>query len=84
MSPQRSMELAGARTQLLTLWPVNSARTKYFMEQFCRRLASGKTEGDAWIERKREMIRAGLAPNLWASLSSTGDPGPLGERRISD
>ena len=81
---QRSIALAGARTQLLTLWPVNSARTKDFMEQFYRRLASGKTKGDAWVETQRDMIRAGLPPHFWAPFVLYGDPGALGESRTDN
>ena len=74
---QRSLALVGARTQLLTLWPVNSARTKDFMEQFYGRLAAGKTKGNAWIETQREMIRQGFAPHVWAPFVLYGDPGAL-------
>jgi CHAT domain-containing protein/Tfp pilus assembly protein PilF len=74
---QRSLALAGARTQLLTLWPVNSARTREFMDGFYRRMAAGKTKGEAWIETQREMIREGLAPHFWAPFVLYGDPGRL-------
>jgi CHAT domain-containing protein len=74
---QRSLALVGARTQLLTLWPVNSVRTSDFMKQFYGRLASGKTKGEAWIETQREMIRQGLAPHLWAPFVLYGDPDTL-------
>ena len=50
------------------------------MEQFYRRLASGRSKGEAWVETQREMIRAGLPPHFWAPFVLYGDPGPLGER----
>jgi CHAT domain-containing protein len=47
------------------------------MEQFYRRLAAGKTKGEAGIETQREMIREGLPPHLWAPFVLYGDPGAL-------
>jgi CHAT domain-containing protein len=73
---QRSLAIAGARTELLTLWPVNSERTRDFMDRFYRRLATGRaTKGDAWIETQREMIHEGLSPHVWAPFILYGDPG---------
>lgn len=70
--------LAGSRTQLLTLWPVNSERTREYMEQFYRRLAKGNTtKGEAWIGTQREMIRNGVPPHFWVPFVLYGDPGPL-------
>ena len=77
---QRSLAIAGARSQMLTLWPVNSVRTRDFMGKFYKKLASGMTKGDAWLMTQREMIDAGLAPHFWAPFVLYGDPGPLGER----
>jgi len=77
---QRSLTLAGARTQVLTEWPVNSAGTREFMVRFYSKLAGGKTKGDAWIETQREMIAEGVSPHFWAPFVLYGDPGPLGEK----
>jgi hypothetical protein len=77
---QRSLMMAGARSQMLTLWPVNSERTIGFMERFYRKLAGGMAKGEAWLTTQRELIDEGVAPHFWAPFVLYGDPGPLGER----
>jgi CHAT domain-containing protein/Tfp pilus assembly protein PilF len=77
---QRSLTLAGVRTQMLTEWPVNSAGTRDFMVKFYSKLAAGKTKGDAWLETQRDLIRQGVAPHFWAPFVLYGDPGPLAGR----
>lgn len=77
---QRSLTLAGARTQILTQWPVNSVGTRDFMVRFYFNLSARKTKGDAWIETQRDLIRQGVSPHFWAPFVMYGDPGPLGER----
>ena len=77
---QRSLIIAGARSQMLTQWPVNSIGTRDFMSRFYGKLAAGKTKGDAWIETQRDLIRAGVAAHFWAPFVLYGDPGPLNEK----
>jgi CHAT domain-containing protein/tetratricopeptide (TPR) repeat protein len=74
---QRSFTLAGARTQMLTQWSVNSDHTSDFMTRFYTKLASGKKKGEAWIETQRELIHEGVAPYFWAPFVLYGDPGPI-------
>ncbi len=76
---QRSLSLAGSRTQLLTLWPVNSERTRDFMGRFYRQLAAGKTKGQAWIETQRQLIKEKVPPHFWAPFTLYGDPGGLAQ-----
>ena len=77
---QRSLVMAGARSQMLTLWPVKSARTRDFMARFYKKLGVGMAKGEAWLLAQRELIAAGVAPHFWAPFVLYGDPGPLGER----
>jgi len=74
---QRSLLLAGARTQMLTEWPVDLGGTRDFMVRFYRKLAAGRTKGQAWLETQRQMIGEGVAPHYWAPFVLYGDPGPL-------
>jgi CHAT domain-containing protein/tetratricopeptide (TPR) repeat protein len=77
---QRSLTLAGARSQILTLWPVNDAKTKDLMVAFYRNLFEKKmTKSEALRQAQLEMVHQGVDPYYWAPFVLYGDGGPLGE-----
>jgi CHAT domain-containing protein/tetratricopeptide (TPR) repeat protein len=77
---QRSLTLAGARSQILTLWPVNDAKTKDLMVAFYRNLFEKKmTKSEALRQAQLGMVYQGADPYYWAPFVLYGDGGPLGE-----
>jgi len=75
---QRSLTLAGARTQVLSLWPVDDGKTALLMIDFYRNLKDGKTKSEALREAQLSMIKEGEPPTFWAAFVIFGDPGKLG------
>jgi len=75
---QRSLTLAGARTQVLSLWPVDDGKTADLMIQFYRNLKDGKSKSDALREAQLAQLRNGEPPSVWAAFVAFGDPGKLG------
>ena len=77
--------VAGARSALLSLWPVSDASAAAFMGRFYARLARGAAPASALAETKREFIRDPeyAAPFHWApwvlyggaAVAATGRPG---------
>jgi CHAT domain-containing protein/Tfp pilus assembly protein PilF len=77
---QRSLTLAGARSQILTLWPVNDAKTKDLMVAFYRNLFEKKmTKSEGLRQAQLEMVHQGVDPYYWAAFVLYGDGGPLGD-----
>lgn len=73
---RRAFVLAGARSQLLTLWMVDSETTRDFMIDFYRRLLNGDTKAAALLSAQRSLA-ARLSPYYWAPFILSGDGGPL-------
>ncbi len=63
-----ALTVAGARSTLLTLWPVADASTAAFMQRFYAKLARGTAPPRALAETKREFLRdpKRRAPFHWA------------------
>jgi len=77
---QRSLTLAGARSELLTLWPVNDSMTKDLMVAFYHNLFDKKmTKAESLRQTQLEMIRRGIDSYYWAPFVLYGDGGPLRE-----
>jgi CHAT domain-containing protein/Tfp pilus assembly protein PilF len=77
---QRSLTLAGARSQILTLWPVSDGKTKELMVSFYRNLfEKGMTKSEALRQAQLEMARQGVDEYYWAPFVLYGDGGPLGQ-----
>ena len=70
----RSFFAAGARTLLVTLWPVNDVATARLMARFYDRLDAGP--GQAIREAQLEVLRdaATKHPYFWAPFDLIGDP----------
>ena len=71
---RRALTLAGAESQVVSLWPVSDAATASFMAGFYGRVAAGEPLAEALRETKREM-RAGewSDPVFWAPFVLAGD-----------
>ena len=71
---QRSLTLAGARSQILTLWPVSDGKTKELMVSFYRNLfEKGMTKAEALRQAQLEMARQGVDAYYWAPFVLMGN-----------
>jgi CHAT domain-containing protein len=89
---QRSLRLAGARATLLSLWEVDVAATKTFMESYYSLLKRGLGRGEALRQVQRQFRDKTLSselktidwshPHFWAAWQLSGDGGalPMGDR----
>jgi CHAT domain-containing protein len=77
---QRALTLAGSRSQVLTVWPVDDEKTRELMTAFYRNLfEKGMTKGEALRQAQLEMAGRGMHMYYWAAFVLYGDPGKLGE-----
>jgi CHAT domain-containing protein len=76
---RRAMIMAGAETQVMSLWSVDDEATRELMEAYYEKLLAGGGRGEALREAQIEMLRrAGRAhPYYWASFIVSGNPAPL-------
>ncbi|MBE7385875.1 MAG: tetratricopeptide repeat protein [Leptolyngbya sp. SIO1E4] len=77
---RRAFTLAGAETQLMSLWLVSDDGTSDLMARYYDKLTSGMGRGEALRETQLEMIREGERyshPYYWASFILAGDWRPL-------
>jgi CHAT domain-containing protein len=81
----RAFQVAGARSVLVSQWPVADRSTAELMVRFYRHLAAGRPRADALAAAQRELA-GGLAtlpdgafdarhPFAWAGFQLVGDPG---------
>ena len=81
---KRSINIAGAKSSILTLWKVDDIATRAFMENFYKNIKLGKTREDALLKTQKD-FRLGLIkspslinsdwtkPYYWAAFTLTGD-----------
>ncbi|MCG8425085.1 MAG: CHAT domain-containing protein, partial [Proteobacteria bacterium] len=74
---RRALILAGAETQLMTLWKVEDRATRRFMAQLYRNLAEGMARSDALRAVQIAAIRKRTPPRAWAAFIMAGVDGPL-------
>jgi CHAT domain-containing protein len=87
---RRALAIAGAESQLLSLWKVDDDATLEFMSAFYQRVAQGESREDALLGVQRAMAAArplsaqssALAkkfqhPYFWSAFVLSGDPGTL-------
>ena len=84
---QRALNVAGARSTLLSLWKVDDDATAYFMERYYTLLKQGKGRMEALLAVQEEFRSRPLHPawkdyRYWAAWQLVGDTGPIKE--ISD
>jgi CHAT domain-containing protein len=71
---RRAFVLAGAESQLMSLWKVNDEVTRDIIVRYYRRLASGAGRGEALRQVQLEMLRGDRNhPYFWASFIPSGD-----------
>ena len=65
---RRALVLAGAESQMMSLWPVHDDGTRALMTAYYQRLAAGDGRSDALREVQLAMVREGLHPFYWAAF----------------
>jgi CHAT domain-containing protein/tetratricopeptide (TPR) repeat protein len=72
---RRSLALAGAESNVLSLWKVNEDATRNLMVWYYRRLMSGEGRGAALRRVKLQMLREKeySHPYFWAAFVASGD-----------
>jgi CHAT domain-containing protein/tetratricopeptide (TPR) repeat protein len=76
---RRAFAIAGARSQVLTLWKVSDQETSDFVIDFYERLAAGGDRSDALRQAQRSALAdpARQHPFYWAAFILSGADGPL-------
>jgi CHAT domain-containing protein/tetratricopeptide (TPR) repeat protein len=79
---RRALSLAGAESQVISLWKVNDEATRDLMVKFYAGLRAGRGRSQALREAKLAMMRDGVFghPYFWASFIGSGDWRSLGNR----
>jgi CHAT domain-containing protein/Tfp pilus assembly protein PilF len=72
---RRAFVIAGARSQLSSLWDVDDFATKELMEKYYRRLIAGEGMSEAWRQTQLEMLQSKeyQHPYYWAAFILSGD-----------
>ena len=80
---RRSLVLAGAETQLMSLWPVSDRATRDLMIGYYKDLVSGQGRGEALRQVQLQMLRDKIHshPYYWASFIQTGEWANLDSKR---
>ncbi len=76
---RRALVMAGAESQLMTLWQVSDRATRDLMTSYYEKLAHGRGRADALRDVQLEMLRqpARRHPYYWGSFILSGAAGPL-------
>jgi MYXO-CTERM domain-containing protein len=72
---RRAMTMAGSETQVMSLWQVDTGRTRELMQAYYQRLAGGAGRSQAMRDVQLAMLAnpSTAHPNLWASFIVSGD-----------
>jgi CHAT domain-containing protein len=74
LSMGRAFQCAGARSVIMSLWPVVEDSSVMLMKGFFRHLRQGKSKLEAWTLCKREVRKAGFEhPFFWAAFVLVGE-----------
>lgn len=78
---QRALVLAGAETQLMSLWPVSDRSTRELMTRYYREVTAGAGRAEALRRAQVDLLRNPryAHPYYWASFIQSGAWGPLAE-----
>ena len=76
---RRAFVIAGARSQVLTLWAVNDRATREFVNDFYRRIVAGESRSSALRAAQQAALKdpARRHPFYWAPFIFSGADGPL-------
>lgn len=70
----RAFLYAGARSLVVSLWPVSDRSTPDLMSSFYRHMEGTGTKAEALRQAKLERVKAGEEPYRWAPFTLAGDP----------
>lgn len=73
LSAVRALQLAGARTVVAGLWPVDDAQAAPFFAAFYEGLDAGSTVAAALAQAQQQRRDAGAPPSSWAGFIVYGD-----------
>jgi len=75
---QKAFFEAGSNSVVVSLWDVNDKYTAYFMKEFYKQLATGKSKSSALQGAKLEFINNYSAnPYYWSAFVLSGDPSAI-------
>jgi CHAT domain-containing protein len=76
---RRAFTLAGAESQLMSLWKVNDEGTKDLMIKYYQRLLQNEGRSDALRQVQLEMLNSSQYqhPYYWAAFIPVGDWSPM-------
>ena len=76
---RRALVLAGAESELMSLWKVDDEATRDLMIEFYKQLMSGKSRATALREVQLKLLRMERYehPFFWAAFILSGDWGPI-------
>jgi len=75
---QKAFFEAGSKSVVVSLWDVNDKYTSYFMKEFYKQLAEGKSKAAALREAKLEFIKNYSAnPYYWSAFILSGNPSAI-------
>jgi CHAT domain-containing protein len=80
---RRALALAGAETQVMSLWPVSDRWTRELMVAYYRRLMRGEGRGPALRQAQLEMLKDAKrrSPYYWAGFILSGEWANLDGKR---
>ena len=75
---QKAFFEAGSKSVVVSLWDVNDKYTSFFMKEFYKQLAAGKSKATALQEAKLEFIKNYSAnPYYWSAFILSGNPSAI-------
>jgi CHAT domain-containing protein/Tfp pilus assembly protein PilF len=78
---RRALVLAGAESQLMSLWPVSDSSTSELMISYYKALQQGQGRGEALRQAQLQMLQNRQHPFYWASFIQSGEWANLDGRR---
>ena len=80
---RRALALAGAETQVMSLWAVSDKATQELMVSYYERLKQGQGRGEALRQAQLEMLKNANRrhPYYWASFIQSGEWANLDGKR---
>ncbi|MFO0759867.1 MAG: CHAT domain-containing protein [Byssovorax sp.] len=81
---RRALVLAGAETQVMTLWPVDGAATSTLLKDYYQRLARGEGRSEAMRQTQLAMLHTPGRehPYYWAPFIVSGDDRTLDDKPV--
>lgn len=74
---RRALLIAGAETEVISLWPVSDQATAYLMIDFYKRLLSGAGRMESLRQAQLKLMKSLNHPYYWAAFIPVGDWKPL-------